>query len=341
LLQAQLLLPLGSSPIQPSLAFTDLDTVRDAGLFTPGFGEFDQLFLRDGLRIDGTGVLGTDATRSGELLTTVTKGRGALSLGGYHYETKGFRENNDLKHEIYNVLGQFELTEGVNLQAEYRHRDTRSGDRRLFFDLDNFEDALHRSIEEDVFRLGAHLSPTPNADLLLSAIYSHRDDDTDQEVVGGSVTNADRASVGQAEMQYIGKFGPANLVVGAGRAIADGEETRRQVFLPQTIDGGFEIPGSESDTQNSANVTANDVYAITTLPLTSFFDLSLRIGYDDVDLDDRGSEKGRSMSALTPGVGAVWRPTSATQFRAALGRSLLASISSSMTSTAHEQINLT
>jgi tetratricopeptide (TPR) repeat protein len=314
LLQAQLLQPLGLDPIQPSLAFTDLDIVAQSGLFAPGFNEFGQLFLRDGLRLDGTGVLGSDdGLRADEIAATLLKGRAALSVGQFHYETNGFRENSNLEHDILSAFGQFQVVEGFDLQLEYRRRDTYRGDRELSFDLDSFSETLNESIEEDVFRAGAHLSPGPGSDLLISGLYADRENDSDSELISGGTTEShDRIDIGQLEAQYIGVFGPARLVLGAGRALTDQESRDLQLF-----------PGrrpSETNPPNSANAT--DVYLVTDWALAPSLDLSLRLGYDDVDLNNERSRRGTGMAAFTPGIGMIWQPAGGTQIRVDAGRTV-------------------
>jgi hypothetical protein len=161
LLQSQLLQPLGANPVQPRLAFTDLDLVARSSPARVSFNEFSSLFVRDGLRADGAALIGTDRTYADEVAVTGLAGRVALSAGQFHYETDGFRDNNQLEHDIYTIFGQTELTESLSLQAEYRRRDTISGDRTLDFDLDEFEPTLHDNIDEDIFRVGSKLSLSP------------------------------------------------------------------------------------------------------------------------------------------------------------------------------------
>ena len=105
-------------------------------------------------RFAATGALGTDDTRGGEAVVSGMYGRTALSVGQFHYETDGFRDNNDLDHDIFDALAQVELTETVTLQAEYRRRDTDQGDRSLNFDPDSFEPNKRESLEQDIWRVG-------------------------------------------------------------------------------------------------------------------------------------------------------------------------------------------
>ena len=180
------------------------------------------------MQVNAAGVAGTDSTFGDEVAVTGLLGRTSLSVGQFHYQTDGFRENNDLQNDIYTLFGQSDLTENLSLQAEYRHRDTDRGDRQLRFDPDIFDPTLRDDIEEDVFRVGGRLTPSPGQAGLISAIYTDREDHIDSEA---AFKNDRRTDVGQIEGQYLGAFGPLRLVAGAGRAVADSRDrdSRRRV----------------------------------------------------------------------------------------------------------------
>ena len=130
---------------RPSLGLTDLQLHTGALGFAPSYGEYSDLFVRDGLDFLATGGLGNDETRFTEVGGTALIGRASISTGYFHYETRGFRESFDLEHDIFSALGQVALTEAVSAQVEYRRRDTRQGDRELRFDLDDFRSTLTRA----------------------------------------------------------------------------------------------------------------------------------------------------------------------------------------------------
>ena len=50
--------------------------------------------------------------------------RYSISAGAFRYETDGWRENNDIKHDIQNVFFQAAITPELNAQVEFRHRET-------------------------------------------------------------------------------------------------------------------------------------------------------------------------------------------------------------------------
>ena len=99
------------------------------------------------MQVNAAGVAGTDSTFGDEVAATGLLGRTSLSVGQFHFQTDGFRDNNDLQHNIYTLFGQSDLTPSVSLQAEYRYRKTDSGDRVLNFDLDEFRSDFSDNIE--------------------------------------------------------------------------------------------------------------------------------------------------------------------------------------------------
>jgi tetratricopeptide (TPR) repeat protein len=181
LLQAQLLQPVGTNPIQPSQTFIDLDLIRRSGPSLTSFNEYTPLFTRDGARGFASGLIGNDATKGDELLGTVLYGRTSISLGQFHYETDGFRDNYDLSHDILTAFAQTDPTEWLSLQGEYRWRDTNQGDRVLNFDLDDFDPLRHEDVEQRLARLGARFTLGPGHQVIVSGLHGDRRNRFDEE----------------------------------------------------------------------------------------------------------------------------------------------------------------
>ncbi|MBA2352379.1 MAG: FecR domain-containing protein, partial [Burkholderiales bacterium] len=110
LLQSQLLQPLNVNPVQPRLAAPDLNIVTGAGPAEAAFNEFHPLFERNRPQLVASGLVGNNGTFGDEAVLSGLAGRVSYSLGQFHYETDGFRENNDLQHDIYNAFVQFAVT---------------------------------------------------------------------------------------------------------------------------------------------------------------------------------------------------------------------------------------
>jgi len=94
-------------------------------------------------------VAGSNDTYGDEVIQSGVWDRFSYSLGQFHYETDGFRPNNDLTQDIYNAFIQGSVSPSLSIQAEARHRDVEHGDLRLNFDLDDFQEEARRSLISD------------------------------------------------------------------------------------------------------------------------------------------------------------------------------------------------
>jgi len=176
LLVSQLLSPPSSDPAQPSAPFTDLDVIPPTGPLRPSYNEYSALFDRDRLRLSADGALGTQDTRSIETILSGLYGRTSLSAGRFYYDSDGFRANNGVRHEIYDLFAQSQLTDALSVQAEYRYRDTHQGDLSQDFDLDGFSTDLDRDIDQHVGRFGARYSADPGSTFLVSVFVGDREE---------------------------------------------------------------------------------------------------------------------------------------------------------------------
>lgn len=174
-LQSQLLQPLNLNPVSPQLTETNLTILSGAGPTGAGFNEFTPLFERNRFTLRATGVVGSNGTRGNELIHSGLQGKVSYSLGQFHYETDGFRPNNDLKLDIYNAFVQAAITPNSNLQLELRSRRQQNGDLAMRFDPARFSRALREDRDEETLRLGYRYAPSPNSAIILSAIRRKAD----------------------------------------------------------------------------------------------------------------------------------------------------------------------
>ena len=314
LLQSQLLQDPNLQPIQPTLPFTDLDIVAENGPRRVGFNEFTPLFVRDGIHLDAAGTVGSYETRAGEAGVATLVGRTSVSASAFHYETDGFRDNFDLRHDIQNLFAQTLLAEGLSLQGEYRHRDTHSGDRRLQFDPDDFEDRKV-DIDEQVYRVGGRYSLSPAADLVLS--YIHTDQDENDEVrfaPDDEALDHSHVDTNQLEIQLLARVGQLRVILGAGRTVRDGDVRTREITPEETVEF----------TPADVEFSASGIYGQVGFNPTRSIDFTLRMGWDDVDLHDERLAKDTGASGLTPGMAVAWLPVPGMTLRAAVARNIRA-----------------
>ncbi len=171
LLQSQLLQPLNLTPIQSELAETSLGILEGAGPSASAFNEFTPLFVRDRTAFQTNMIGGSNHTWGDSLVAAGLHDRVSYSLGQFHYKTDGFRPNNDLTQDIYNIFGQVALSTRSNLQIELRHKKRILGDLRLRSDPQRFLPHLRERHNEDTARFGYHFSPSAHSDWVASVIY--------------------------------------------------------------------------------------------------------------------------------------------------------------------------
>jgi tetratricopeptide (TPR) repeat protein len=268
LLQAQLFQPININPVQPSLLLTDFNIVATAGPAEAGFNEFTPLFTRNNAQLTTTGVVGNNDTYGGEGVLTMLYDRTSLSVGGSGFTTDGFRDNNDDKTKLADVYGQVAVTPKLNLQVEYRYRDTDQGDLALEFDpLDpaTFSLVQRRDIDQDTLRFGLRASPVPHSDIILSMFYTKRD----EHLASPGRFDDDLHEEGpQGEAQYVFRGEGFDAVIGGGYYDID----RDEVIEART--------GTRRLDSDRKQVNA---YGYTTFALPRPVRWTLGLGYDDFE----------------------------------------------------------
>ena len=320
LLQAQLLQPININPVQPSLPLTDFNVAAAAGPAQAAFNEFTPLFARNDTQLTATGIVGNNATYGGEGVVTMLYDRTSLSLGGSAIDTDGFRDNNDDKNKLADVYGQVAVTPKLNLQVEYRYRDTDQGDIPLNFDPDDFLKDKRRNIDQKTARLGAHLAPSPQSDLIASFIYTERDEKLTQSLdlgpippLQGDLDARNDDSGYQVEGRYLlrgDSFG-FNATTGFGLYDSDIDARRSFDFSPF----GCPLPaGCEQDFGDDAQQQTGYVYGNVSLPQPVTWTLGL--SYDHFE------QGGLDVKKANPKLGVQWDIAENLRLRAAAFRTV-------------------
>ncbi len=301
LLQAQLLQPININPIQPRLAVTDLNILTAGGPAEAAFNEFTPLFERDRPQLVATGVVGNNDTFADEVVLSGLYKRLSYSLGQFHYESDGFRENNDLEHNIYDVFAQLALTPKINVQAEYRRRETEQGDLSLNFDPDNFATEDREKIRQDTLRVGGRFTVSPQSDVLVSLIYSNLKDEQDI-IFGDFVDKFFTEDEGyQTEAQYLFRDHRFNLSAGVGAYEIDRD--RRIELVPSP-------PFKENEKTEHKTVY---IYSNVIFPKN----LTWTIGLSYDSYDEKRETATLDLEEFNPKVGLQWDVTDNLRLRAA------------------------
>ncbi|MGZ8249341.1 hypothetical protein, partial [Methylomagnum sp.] len=215
LLQSLLLQPINSTPIQPHLAESRLLVPNFSGPSLMSFNEFNPVFSRNGFNTQISGLVGNLDTYANEATHAGIWDNFSYNIGQFHYQTNGFRPNNDLRQDIYTAFTQAALTPDLSVQAEFRHRELEHGD--LFFDgdLKRFFSAsqFRRKLNTNTVRGGMRYSLNSNSDVLLSLTYI--DSFINTTTYSIPTTLSQRGFLGEA--QYIFRHELVDAIVGVGQ----------------------------------------------------------------------------------------------------------------------------
>jgi tetratricopeptide (TPR) repeat protein len=218
LLQSQLLQPINITPVPPQLAESDLIIPEGLGPAAPSLNEFNPLFVRNRFALLASGIAGENDTLGDEVVQSGVWGRLSYSLGQYHYETDGFRKNNDLTQNLYNAFLQVSLSYNTSVQAEFRYTDTEERDRGLRFFPDDFLPNLRQDRKTKTGRLGLHHAFAPGSDIIASLIYKDVDAafrDQNPDPRRRRAATLDEESL-LAEGQYLFRSEGLDVISGAG-----------------------------------------------------------------------------------------------------------------------------
>jgi tetratricopeptide (TPR) repeat protein len=173
LLQSQLLQPINITPVQPNLGESNLLILEGAGPSDPSFNEFNPLFTRNRLALQASGVFGSNDTLGDEVTQSGVWGKYSYSLGQFHFETDGFRENNDLRRDLYTAFLQASISSNTSAQVEFRYSDQENGDLPLRFDPRNFFQ-FRLATETQNYRIGLRHAFSLRSEMICSSRFLSR-----------------------------------------------------------------------------------------------------------------------------------------------------------------------
>jgi len=308
LLQSQLLQPININPVQPHLAEKNLFILNGAGPSDLSFNEFNPLFNRNRLALQASGIAGTHDTLGEEIVQSGVWGPLSYSVGQLHYQTDGFRENNDLKKNIYDIFAQGMLTYNTSVMAEFRATETKYGDPQLRFFPDDFLPNLRNREETRSMRLGFNRAFSARSNIIGTFVYGNLDfrlDDLPDPLLAVA-DRFDQDSYG-GELQYLFRSKYLNFVSGAGYFRMDTKDKFffELLFLP---------PVPPEITKSHPHYTNLYLYSQINYPKTFTFTIG---GSADFF---RGAIKDRDQ--FNPKFGLTWNPFPSTTLRAAIFRVL-------------------
>ncbi len=306
LLQAQLLQPINVAPVKPRFSATYLDP--STSFVNAALNEYTPLFERNQTRLFASGGVGNNGTVGDELVVSGIYDRLSFSLGRFHSETDGFRDNNDEENNLYNVFTQFAVTPRLNVQAEYRHRESQRGDLALSFDPEVFKPFDRTDIEQEDVRVGGHFVISPKSRIVANMTSVDRDENAEKNTTGGtSLIQSDYQKGYQAELQYLFQSQRYNVVMGVGHYDVDIQRREAVVSCVPLPIPGFTCASNVDVTQKHDNA-----YSYISIVRPTRVIWTFGLSYDNYETVDRDRR-----DRLNPKLGVQWQISDAVRFRAA------------------------
>ncbi|QOJ25076.1 MAG: TonB-dependent receptor [Gammaproteobacteria bacterium] len=289
LLQAQLLQPVNVNPVQPHMAVADLNIITNTGPSNPGFNEFTPLMERSKPQLVTSGIVGSNSTLGDEIVFSRFNERTSISLGQFHYETKGFRTNNDQNHDILNAFVQHALTSKLNIQAEVRTRSSNQGNLLQNFakPSDNPRDTqnrIRRKIDEDSVRVGARYDIAHNQNIIASSQFNDRRSE-DIDPITSSIADKHstfKTETFQTEVQYQFRSHRFNVLAGSGVYRTSVDQNTRGIDSITGKQCCFGILDSNSENNRSDKTNG---YIYTNLNFTPNLNATAGFSYDSYKHD--------------------------------------------------------
>ncbi len=306
LLQSQLLQPLNMTPIQPHLAESNLFLISSGGPAGLSFNEFNPLFNRNGITFQTNGLAGENHTYAGEgVLSGIYKNL-AFSLGGFHFQTDGWRTNADQKDTIANAFLQLDLSPQTSVQAEVRRRETEYGDLQQRFFLDNFSPNLRNMIDAWTIRLGGRHEFSPSSIVLGSFLFHDRGViQTERDPFASRESKIPLSGVG-VEFQHLFRRGIFNVTSGMGYFDVDGDNRTNitSPFFPPIL-SNFSL-----DTRHLNAYTYANIKLLQNLTVTGGLSFDYLWGSHAAVRDGKDRQ-------FNPKAGVTWNPFAGTSVRLA------------------------
>ncbi len=323
LLQSQLWQPLNLQPLQPQIGETGLSITNGLGPARTSYDEYTNLFVRDGLHVYANGIVGANVTFGNDLVISGLEGPLSFSLGQFHYQSEGYRRNNDQTRDLYNAFVQFAISPDTSVQAEYRTQQSDFGDLALRFDPNRFNTDERHVQTVDTARVGIRHDFSASTQMIAVILGQQSTDDqhtvlrtpsgpfTLETTINGST----RQSAGVGEVQLVNRWDNFRLISGAGYFNSENTGTAKVTSrllrpspLPPLVRAPTTRPVDENANQTSAYTYAT--YNWSTLAAT----LGLSVNYYE-SLAAGGAQ-------VNPKLGLIWKASPSTTIRFAAFRSL-------------------
>ncbi len=335
LLQSQLLQPINITPIQPTLAESNLFLISSEGPSAAGFNTYNPLFNRNQATLLASGLGGENDTWAGEGVASGIYNKLSLSAGYSYFDTDGWRKNADQTDKIADVFAQYELSYKTSIQVEYRYRKDERGDTELRFFQDDFRDKLHQETKTKSLRLGLRQEIAPGSTIIGNFMAQRKDsslhDIPPVPFISSIDQNTDDEKAVSGEAQYLFRSNSFKLVGGGGYFTINADENINTVITPppMVIPPPPDSPDSPpiiipipafTDTQKiNRDVDHTDIYLYSYINFPA--NVTFTVGGSGDFFNSHSSET-PDENQFNPKFGVTWNPFPDTTLRAAVFRTL-------------------
>ena len=243
LLQAQMLQPINTTPIQPQMSESTLSLLNNLGVSNAALNEYDSLFLRNRLKLSTTTLLAGQDTLAGELVASAVHDNFSISAGRYSYETDGFHANNDDDLNLENYFMQYAATEHTGFLLEAVEKQREYGDL-LRLDANNFQPNLNNIIDSSYRRFGVNQKINSSSRLLLTVMREAREV---TEFNGAGVTRTrlqESIKADSKELRYLLEGENGQLTAGYSFNKSSNVRRRYTAFMNSTQSGSQRNSGA-------------------------------------------------------------------------------------------------
>jgi hypothetical protein len=256
------------------------------------------LFEQNGLHIRAFGVVAEDDTKGDQEILHGLTGPLSFAASRFRFETEGFRANNDRIETLDDGFLQARLGDRLSAQFEATRVRQTSGDVRYAFDPtpDTFARFL---TEQEIYRAGLRVQPSPGSQFLVSIYHSQRYDDLSAPGFPAILTQLGEGDKTEAQYAFVvdelrGLFGMS-------------------YFEADKTDGGLVIGTPISFRPIHFNSYG---YAYVPVPALNLW-LQAGVSYDRLRSQETGD-----LRSTNPKLGLIWAPSPGTTLRLARATTL-------------------
>ncbi|MGR9086553.1 MAG: FecR domain-containing protein [Gammaproteobacteria bacterium] len=322
LLKSQLLQPINITPVQPQAAESNLLILDGMGPSITSFNEYNPLFTRNRFALQASGLYGSNDTWSDEVVHSGVWDSFSYSMGQFHYQTDGFRENNRQQQDVYDLFAQGQISPDANIQIELRRSEHDYGDITQGFYSDDFSPVNNGRSESNSIRGGGHYRLAENSHLLASIVHREEKSSNDQLLDVGPGFNvylnfSSKIDGTQYELQHIYLDEYFDITSGLNYLTDQNQNQNLNLLMDDAV---FQNLKFNTKAEHKAFYLYANIKLIPDAILTAgvsqdFYQLS-------APMDTSSLTPGYDSNPLNPKFGIIWNATKDTTLRFAAFRSL-------------------